>query len=82
MEFGTDGKVLGSIVNRVRRVFPRTLIVKLTPNVTHISDFAKAAEYEGADAVTVANTYVAMAIDIYKRKPKIHSITGGYRDLR
>jgi dihydroorotate dehydrogenase (NAD+) catalytic subunit len=78
MEFGTDEKVLGSIVNRVRRVFPRTLIVKLTPNVTRISDFAKAAENEGADAVTVANTYVAMAIDIYKQKPKIHSVTGGY----
>lgn len=78
MDFGTDEKILSSIVNQVRRVFPRTLIVKLTPNVTRISDFAKAAENEGADAITVANTYVAMAIDIYKRAPKIHSITGGY----
>ncbi len=78
IEFGTDEKILSLIVKRVRDVFPRTLIVKLTPNVTQISDFARAAESEGADAVTVANTYVGMAIDIYTRKPKIHTITGGY----
>jgi dihydroorotate dehydrogenase (NAD+) catalytic subunit len=78
IEFGTDLNTLGTIVRRVREVFPRTLIVKLTPNVTRISDFAKAAEKEGADAVTVANTYVGMAINIYSRKPKIHTVTGGY----
>jgi dihydroorotate dehydrogenase (NAD+) catalytic subunit len=78
IEFGTDEKILSLIVKRVREVFPRTLIVKLTPNVTRISDLAKAAENEGADGVTVANTYVGMAIDIYTRKPKIHTITGGY----
>ena len=78
IEFGTDERILSRIVRKVRKVFPRTLIVKLTPNVTRISDFAKAAENEGADAVTVANTYVGMAIDIYRRKPKIHTITGGY----
>jgi dihydroorotate dehydrogenase (NAD+) catalytic subunit len=78
IEFGTDEKILSLIVRQVRRAFPRTLIVKLTPNVTRISDFARAAENEGADAVTVANTYIGMAIDIYKRKPKIHTITGGY----
>jgi dihydroorotate dehydrogenase (NAD+) catalytic subunit len=78
IEFGTNERILASIVERVRKVFPRILIVKLTPNVTRISDFAKAAENEGADAVTVANTYVGMAIDIFKRKPRIHTITGGY----
>lgn len=77
MEFGTDLKTLSAIVRLVRKVFPRTLIVKLTPNVTHIGEFAKAAESEGADAVTVANTYVGMAIDIYSRRPKIHTVTGG-----
>lgn len=78
LEFGTDLNTLGTIVRRVREVFPRTLIVKLTPNVTRISEFAKAAENEGADAVTVANTYVGMAINIYSHKPRIHTVTGGY----
>ncbi|HUI31896.1 MAG TPA: dihydroorotate dehydrogenase [Candidatus Acidoferrales bacterium] len=78
IEFGTDRRILASIVKQVRKVFPRTMIVKLTPNVTRISDFAEASEAEGADAVTVANTYVGMAIDIYKRAPKIHTVTGGY----
>lgn len=77
MEFGTDLKTLSEIVRLVRKVFPRTLIVKLTPNVTRIGEFAKAAESEGADAVTVANTYVGMAVDIYSRRPKIHTVTGG-----
>ncbi len=78
IEFGTDEKILSSIVKQVRRVFPGTLIVKLTPNVTRITDFARAAENEGADSITVANTYVGMAIDIYKKAPKIHTVTGGY----
>ncbi len=77
IEFGTDVKTLSSIVKLVRKVFPRTLIVKLTPNVTRIGDFAKAAETEGADGVTVANTYVGMAIDINSMMPKIHTVTGG-----
>lgn len=78
IEFGTDKKILGLIVKEVREVFSRTLIVKLTPNVTRIADFALVAEMEGADAVTVANTYVGMAIDIRTRTPKIHTVTGGY----
>lgn len=77
IEFGTDLKTLSTIVRLVRKVFPRTLIVKLTPNVTRISEFAKAAEAEGADGVTVANTYVGMAVDIYTGKPRIHTVTGG-----
>jgi len=78
MEFGTDEKILRLIVKGVRRAFPQTLIVKLTPNVTRISDFARAAEDEGADGVSVANTYVGMAIDIRTRRPKIRTVTGGY----
>lgn len=77
IEFGTDIGTLSTIVRLVRKVFPRTLIVKLTPNVTRISQFAKAAEGEGADSVTVANTYVGMAVDIYSRRPRIHTVTGG-----
>lgn len=77
IEFGTDIKTLSTIVRLVRKVFSRTLVVKLTPNVTHITEFAKASETEGADAVTVANTYVGMAVDIYSRRPKIHTVTGG-----
>ena len=78
IEFGTDVKTLGTIVKLVRKVFSRTLIVKLTPNVARVSEFAKAAEGEGADGVTVANTYVGMAIDVYSRKPKLHTVTGGF----
>ncbi len=77
IEFGTDLKTLSEIVKRVRDVFRRILIVKLTPNVTRISEFAMAAEASGANALTVANTYVGMAVDIYKRRPKIHTVTGG-----
>lgn len=77
IEFGSDPKMLGTITRLVRNVFPKTILVKLTPNVTRISELARAAEGEGADAVTVANTYVGMAIDIYKRTPKIHTVTGG-----
>ncbi len=77
IEFGSDAKMLGAITRLVRKAFPRTLIVKLTPNVTRISELAKAAEGEGADGVTVANTYVGMAIDIYRRTPKINTLTGG-----
>jgi len=78
IEFGTDLNTLATIVRCTRKAFQQTLIVKLTPNVTKISDFARAAEDHGADAVTVANTYVGMAIDIYNRRPKIHTVTGGY----
>jgi len=77
IEFGTDIKILAGIVGLVRKVFKRTILVKLTPNVTRIADFARAAESEGADAVTVANTYVGMAIDIRSRRPRIHTVTGG-----
>ena len=77
IEFGTDVKTLSTIVKLVRKVFRKTLIVKLTPNVTHIGEFARAAEAEGADSVTVANTYVGMAVDIYTMMPKIHTVTGG-----
>jgi dihydroorotate dehydrogenase (NAD+) catalytic subunit len=55
----------------------RPLIVKLSPNVTDIAELARAAEDAGADAITVANTFLAMAIDPDTFKPRIHTITGG-----
>jgi dihydroorotate dehydrogenase (NAD+) catalytic subunit len=63
-----------------RTLRPRTkkpLIIKLTPNVTHLSEFARAAQEEGADAVSVINTLIGMAIDIRTRKPILATTTGG-----
>jgi dihydroorotate dehydrogenase (NAD+) catalytic subunit len=77
LQFGTNLKMTETIVKRTRSVTKRVLIVKLTPNVTKISDFAMVAEGEGADAVSLVNTFVGMAIDINTRKPKLSTITGG-----
>ncbi|MGC8653358.1 MAG: dihydroorotate dehydrogenase [Candidatus Kryptoniota bacterium] len=77
IEFGSNLKTLRRIVNQVRRVCKKTLIIKLTPNVTGIGEFALAAENEGADAVTIANTYIGMAVNIFTRKSKLHNVTGG-----
>ena len=55
----------------------KPLIIKLTPNVTHISEFARAVEAAGADAVSVINTLIGMAVDIKTRKPKLSTVTGG-----
>lgn len=62
---------------RHEKITDKTLIIKLTPNVTRISEFAKVCKEEGADAVSLINTIVGMAIDIKTRKPKISTITGG-----
>jgi len=67
----------GKIVSSVRKVTGKTLIVKLTPNVTNVSEIAKVCKDEGADAVSLINTVVGMAIDIKTRKPKLSTITGG-----
>jgi dihydroorotate dehydrogenase (NAD+) catalytic subunit len=77
MNFGTDCKMIASITSQLRKLTSRPLIIKLTPNVTHISEFARAAEAEGADAVSVINTLVGMAVDIRTRKPKLSTVTGG-----
>ena len=61
----------------VRKVYPKTLIVKLSPNVTDITEIAKAVEAEGADSVSLINTMLGMAIDAEKRKPILSTITGG-----
>ena len=77
MAFGTSAKSAAEVVREVRRVYPKTLIVKLSPNVTDIAEIARAAEAEGADAVSLINTLLGMAIDIEKRQPKLSIGTGG-----
>lgn len=75
--FGMDPEVTYKLVSRVREVTDKPIIAKLTPNVTSIQDIAVAAEQGGADALNVANTLLAMAIDIHTRKPKIGNVMGG-----
>ncbi|MFA5832985.1 MAG: dihydroorotate dehydrogenase [Bacteroidota bacterium] len=77
LSFGTDVKLVSLITKELRRRTKKPLIIKLTPNVTHISEFARACETEGADAVSVINTVIGMAVNIHKRSPKIATTTGG-----
>ncbi len=77
LSFGTDCRMTAEITKSVRSLTKRPLIIKLTPNVTHISDFARAVKDEGADAVSVINTVIGMAIDIRTRRPKLSTATGG-----
>lgn len=77
MAFGINPKVAEEVVKAVRSVYGKTLIVKLSPNVTDITEIALAAEYGGADAVSLINTLLGMAIDAESRKPLLSTITGG-----
>ncbi len=77
MVFGTREDATRELVDRVRARSSRPLIVKLSPNVTHIAAIARAAEGAGADALTVANTFVAMAIDPETYQPRIRNVTAG-----
>ncbi|MDD6606830.1 MAG: dihydroorotate dehydrogenase [Paraprevotella sp.] len=77
MAFGTSPRGAASVVKAVRAVYDKTLIVKLSPNVTSITDIALAAEAEGADAVSLINTLMGMAIDAEKRKRVLSIGTGG-----
>jgi dihydroorotate dehydrogenase (NAD+) catalytic subunit len=77
MNFGTDCKMTAEITSHLRKLTNKPLIIKLTPNVTHISEIARSAESAGADAVSVINTLVGMAVDIKTRKPKLSTVTGG-----
>ena len=77
MAFGTSPGGAASVVKAVRAVYDKTLIVKLSPNVTSITDIALAAEAEGADAVSLINTLMGMAIDAEKRKRVLRIGTGG-----
>lgn len=77
MAFGTNCASAAEVVSAVRRVYHKTLIVKLSPNVTDITEIARAVEAEGADSVSLINTLMGMAIDAEKRKPILSTITGG-----
>jgi dihydroorotate dehydrogenase (NAD+) catalytic subunit len=77
LTFGTNRDMTREITAKLRALTRKPLIIKLTPNVTHISEFARAVEEAGADAVSVMNTLIGMAIDIHARKPKLSTVTGG-----
>ncbi len=77
MSFGVTCQGAASVVRAVREVYHKTLIVKLSPNVTSIADIARACEDEGADSVSLINTLMGMAIDIERCQPKLSIRTGG-----
>ena len=77
MGFGTNPDMAAQVVRAVREVYHKTLIVKLTPNVTSVVDIAKAVEQAGADSVSLINTLLGMAIDVEKQRPYLSTITGG-----
>ncbi|MBO5053486.1 MAG: dihydroorotate dehydrogenase [Muribaculaceae bacterium] len=77
MAFGTTTTGASEVVRAVRQAWSRTLIVKLSPNVTDITEIARAVEAEGADSVSLINTMLGMAIDVERRRPCLSTITGG-----
>ena len=77
MTFGVHPEAAAEVVSAVRMAYHKTLIVKLTPNVTDITEIAKAVEGAGADSVSLINTMLGMAIDAERRKPLLSTITGG-----
>ena len=77
MAFGVTCKGAASVVKAVRKAYGKTLIVKLSPNVTDIAEIARAVEAEGADAVSLINTLMGMSIDIERRRPRLSIGTGG-----
>jgi dihydroorotate dehydrogenase (NAD+) catalytic subunit len=77
LSFGTNVQMTAEITRELRPLTKKPLIIKLTPNVTSVSEFARAVEDEGADAVSLINTLVGMAVDIKTRRPKISTTTGG-----
>ena len=78
MSFGTSADAAAEVTKAVRAVTKKSLIIKLSPNVTDIASIAKACEAEGADAVSLINTLMGMRIDLRRRKPVIANKTGGY----
>ena len=77
MAFGVTCAGAASVVRAVRAVYDKTLIVKLSPNVTDITEIARAVEAEGADSISMINTLLGMAINAEKRRPVLSTITGG-----
>ena len=77
MVFGTDPSLLYELVSRTKGASQRPLMVKLSPNVTNIGLMARVASDAGADAVSLVNTFVSLAIDVETRRPRIANVTGG-----
>ena len=77
MAFGVACEGAASVVRAVRARYPKTLIVKLSPNVTSIADIARAVEAEGADSVSLINTLLGMAIDVERQRPYLSTVPGG-----
>lgn len=77
VQFGSDPRLLDEVVAKARHASQRPLIVKLSPNVTSIAQMAHVAQEAGADAISLVNTFVAMAIDAETRKPRIANVTAG-----
>lgn len=77
MTFGTEPAMAAEVVAAVKAVYQKPLIVKLTPNVTSIAEIAKAVEGAGADAVSLINTVLSMAVDVERQRPVLSTVTGG-----
>lgn len=77
MTIGVDPVAAASVIKAVRKAYPKTMIVKLTPNVTDITEIARAVEAEGADSVSLINCLNGMAIDAERRRPILSMVTGG-----
>lgn len=77
MAFGVSAHGAAEVVSAVRKVYKKTLIVKLSPNVTDITEIARAVEGAGADSVSLINTLLGMAVDAEKRRPVLSTVTGG-----
>lgn len=77
MKFGEDAKLLEELVKKVRKAAKKTLITKLTPNVTDVALMARIAERAGSDVISLINTFLGMAIEVKTRQPRLANITGG-----
>lgn len=77
LQFGNDVKAVANVTAKVRAVTNKPLIIKLSPNVSYISEFAQVVKDEGGDAVSAINTLVGTAFNIFTRKPKIFNVNGG-----
>lgn len=76
--FGTEAEMAAKVTHEVKRVSQKPIIIKLTPNVTNITEIAKVVESEGADAISLINTLLGMKIDVYRMKPVLANKMGGF----
>lgn len=77
LQFGNDLTAVGKVTEAVRAVTDKSLIIKLSPNVSYISEFARVVKDAGGDAVSAINTLVGTSFNIFTRRPKIHNVNGG-----